>query len=167
MRGNIFSTAYMLSNVIAVMIVYLCILKPAFGRMCISILFIGASIVNTVIAISHPRLYLTYADVAAVPLYVQFINGFFSRHITTIVLSIATAQFIIGGLLIWKGTLEKFALGGATMFLVAIAPLGAGSSFPSSLLLALACLLLMREKEIKPWPETLFHIKSDSKKIIS
>jgi hypothetical protein len=131
-----------------------------------SLLFIAASVVNTVIAISHPRLYLTYADVAAVPLYVQFINGFFSRHITTIVLSIAIAQFIIGSLLIWKGALEKFALAGALIFLLAIAPLGAGSSFPCSLLLALACVLLMREKMVKPWPATLLHIKSGDKKII-
>ena len=159
MTGNIFSSPYILSNFVAVLIIYICIMKPVFGRMCMSLLFLGASVVNTVIAISYPWLYLTYADVAALPGYVQFINGFFSRHITTIILFIAAAQFLIGMLLVWKGKMEKLALVGAVIFLLAIAPLGAGSSFPCSLLLTVACILLMKEKKIDPWPVTLLHIK--------
>lgn len=163
MRGNIFSEAYMLSNFVAVLIVYISIIKPVFGRMCMSLLFIAASVVNTVISISHPQIYKTYSDVAALPAYEEFIDGFFSRHITVFVLSIAVCQFLIGLALIWKGPLGKIALGGAIIFLVAIAPLGAGSSFPCSIILAIACLILMREKRITPWPLTILHIKSSEK----
>ncbi|SDF66854.1 hypothetical protein [Chitinophaga filiformis] len=166
MRGNIFSQAYMLSNFVAVMIAYLCIIKPVFGRMCMSLLFIAAAVVNTVISISHPEIYRTYASIAALPAYEQFINGFFGRHIASFVLSIAAGQFAIGLALLWKGPVEKVALGGAIIFLLAIAPLGAGSSFPCSVILAVACLLLMREKKIIPWPLTILHIKS-SEKLIS
>lgn len=165
MKGNVFSSAYMLSNFVAVLIVYICIMKPVFGRMCMSLLFIAAAVVNTVIAISYPRLYLAYADVAALPQYVQFINGFFSRHITSFVLSIAVAQFLAGCLMMWKGVAEMLALAGAVIFLLAIAPLGAGSSFPCSLLLALGCFLLMKERKIEPWPVTLLHTKSIAKKV--
>jgi hypothetical protein len=163
MRGNIFSEAYMLSNFVAVMIVYISIIKPVFGRMCMSLLFIGASVVNTVISISHPQIYRTYADIAALPVYEQFINGFFSRHITGFVLSIAVGQLLIGCALLWKGPLEKIALAAAIIFLFAIAPLGAGSSFPCSIILAIACAILMREKKISPWPLSILHIKSSEK----
>lgn len=167
MRGNIFSTAYMLSNLVAVLIAYVCILKPVIGRMTMSLLFIAASVVNAVISLSHPQIYMTYADVAALPVYVDFINGFFSRHITIFILCIAVVQFLIGGFLIWKGTMEKLALAGAIIFLLAIAPLGAGASFPCTLLLAFACIILMMEKKIEPWPLTLLHFTSGRKRTIS
>ncbi len=163
MRGNIFSQAYMLSNFVAVLILYISVIKPVFGRMCMSLLFIAASAVNTVISISHPQIYKTYADVAALPAYEQFINGFFSRHITIFMLSIAVCQSLIGLALLWRGPLEKIALGGAIIFLLAIAPLGAGSSFPCSVILAIACLFLIGEKKITPWPLAILHIKSSEK----
>lgn len=167
MRGNVFSTAYMLSNLVAVLIVYLCILKPVIGRMTMSLLFIAAAVVNTVISISHPQIYMTYADVAAIPAYVQFINEYFSRHITLYVLTIAAGQFLIGTFLVWKGPMEKLALTGAIIFLLAIAPLGAGASFPCTLLLALGCALLLKEKNIQPWPLTLLHFTTERKRTIS
>jgi len=163
MRGNIFSEAYMMSNAVAIMIVYISIIKPVFGRMFISLLFIGAAVVNTVISFSHPQIYTTYADIVALPVYERFINGFFSRHITGFVLSIAFAQLLIGLALFWKGRLEKTALVAAVIFLLAITPLGAGSSFPCSILLAIACIILMREKRISPWPSTILHIRSHKK----
>jgi hypothetical protein len=171
MRGNIFSQAYMLSNFIAVLILYICIIKPVFGRMCMSLLFLGGAVVNTVISISHPQIYMTYADVAALPAYIRFINGYFSSHITGFVLLIALGQLLIGLALLWKGPLEKIALVGATIFLLAIAPLGAGASFPCTVILAMACLFLMKEKKISPWPLAIFitalHIIKSSKKISS
>ncbi|PSL34668.1 hypothetical protein [Chitinophaga ginsengisoli] len=160
MRGNIFSQAYLLSNLVAVLIVYISFIKPVFGRMCMSLLFIAAAVVNSVISISHPEIYRTYASLAALPAYEQFINGFFGRHVTSLVLFIAVGQFGIGLALLWKGPVEKIALTCAIIFLVAIAPLGAGSSFPCSLILAIACLLLLREKKIAPWPLTILHIRS-------
>lgn len=168
MRGNIFSQAYMLSNFIAVLILYISIIKPVFGRMCMSLLFLGGAVVNTVISISHPQIYMTYADVAALPAYEEFINGYFGSHITGFVLSIAVGQLLIGLALLWKGPLEKIALAGAVVFLLAIAPLGAGASFPCTVVLAIACLFLMREKKISPWPlailyMTTLHIKSSKK----
>ncbi|MVT08734.1 hypothetical protein [Chitinophaga tropicalis] len=165
MRGNIFSTAYMLSNFVAVLIVFICLIKPVLGRMCMSLIFIGASVVNAVISISHPEIYSTYADVAALQIYVDFINGFFSRHITTFILFIAAGQVLIGLALVWKGLPEKLGLAGAIIFLLAISPLGAGSAFPCSLLLALACIFLIREKKIIPWPLSILHPEKKTVKI--
>lgn len=155
MRGNVFSTAYLISNAIAVLIFLITVLRPVLGRMCMSIIFIAASIVNAVISISHPEVYRLYGDLAALPAYEHFIEHTFSRHITTIVLLIAIGQLLIGIGLFWKGPFEKTALGGAIVFLLAIAPLGAGSSFPCSVFLAIACIWLLAEKKTAPWLLTL------------
>ena len=74
-----------------------------------------------------------------------FLYGFFSRHITEIVCFIAFCQLLIAvgfttkeKMLVWSGW-------GAIIFLVSIAPLGAGSGFPSTLILALAVYMIIRK----------------------
>lgn len=143
MRGNIFSPESLLSNGIALLLLILAIRKPVASRILLFVIFIGASFLNTFMAINHPDRYLIYGELAALPSYEQFILGAFSRHITTYVLMIAVAQFCIGIFLTSKGTLLKTGLVGAIIFLIAIAPLGAGSAFPCTLLLAAACLVLL------------------------
>jgi hypothetical protein len=143
MRGNIFSPEYMFSNTIALLLLILAIKRPQIARATLSLIFIGAAGYNAIIAIYYPERYMVYADLTASPLYETFIRGAFSRHITFYILSIALLQLVIGTLIGWRGTWMKLALSGAAAFLIAIAPLGAGSAFPCPLLLAAACLILI------------------------
>ncbi|GAA3918195.1 hypothetical protein GO495_20655 [Chitinophaga oryziterrae] len=151
MRGNIFSQPFIISNLISLLILIIVLAKPIFGRMLISLIFIAAAIINTVVAITNPDVYKVYESLAALPVYEDFIRGPFSLHITTYVIIIAAGQLMIGLGLAMKGMYESIALVGAIIFLLAIAPLGAGSSFPCTVILALACGILLREEKRKSW----------------
>lgn len=151
MRGNIFSPESIFSNAISLLLLILAIKRPVTARTLISILFIGAAIFNGYTAIAHPEKYMGFAEMAALPAYETFIRGEFSRHITSYILAIALAQLATGICIAGRRALSKVALAGAVIFLVAIAPLGAGSAFPCSLVLATACVILI----IKGQPETL------------
>lgn len=155
MRGNIFSQPYIISNLISMLIIVITIIRPVFGRMILSLIFISAAIINTVIVLANPEVYRIYASLAALPAYEDFINGSFSDYTVAYILIIAVGQLLIGLGLAWKGIYETIALTGAIIFLLAIAPLGAGSSFPCTLLLAIAAAILLREKKDTPWPQWL------------
>lgn len=154
MRGNIFSPESILSNAVALIFLILALKRPVTARTLISILFIGAACFNGYTAVAHPNAYMEYADLAALPVYETFIRGPFSLHITLYILAIAIAQFAVGICIAGRGTLSRVALTGAIIFLVGIAPLGAGSAFPCSLVLAAACTVLLRKGQ----PETLASI---------
>lgn len=155
MRGNIFSPEYIFSNAMALLLVVLAAKRPQIARAALSLIFIGAACCNAIAAIYYPEQYMVYADLTASRLYETFIRGAFSRHITFYILSIALLQLVIGTLIGWKGIWMKLALGGAFAFLAAIAPLGAGSAFPCSVLLAVACLILIFDAGHDSLPEVL------------
>ena len=143
MKGNIFSPEYIVSNAIALLLLGIVFWRPFTARVILSVIFLGAAIVNGVVAIYRPQTYLNYADVAALPAYENFILGYFSHHITLIVCTIAVLQLLAGVFMTFRNVLGPIALAGAAFFLVAIAPLGAGAAFPCSILLALSCIILI------------------------
>lgn len=147
MRGNIFSPEYTISNLAGFVLIILAIMRPSTTRWIFSFIFTGAAAFNTMTAIYSPEDYLSYASMAALPLYEDFINGFFSGHIRVIVISIAAAQLFIGMSITGRAVLANIALAGAAFFLLAIAPLGAGAAFPSSVLMAAACIILLFKKK--------------------
>jgi len=143
MRANIFSPEYMLSNAFAIVVLLLAIKRPFGARALLLMLFAGAALFNIYMATRHPEKYLVYGDLAAFPLYETFIKGSFSRHIMAYVLPIAIIQLLISTGLFMKGKWQHIALIGAIVFFVAIAPLGAGAAFPFTIILAIACLVLL------------------------
>ena len=151
MRNELFSEAWLISVLFSVSMVLLTILRPVYGRMMLSLIFLAAGFINTVLVVSQPDMYLVYGDLAALSSYEHFIEGVFSRHIPAFILPIALLQMAIGIGLMWRDPLEKVALCGAVIFLLAIAPLGAGSAFPSTVLLALAAILLLFKRAPYPW----------------
>lgn len=154
MRGNIFSPESVLSNAVGLLLLILAFKRPVTARSLISMLFMAAACFNAYTAIAHPERYMVYAELAALPAYESFIRGTFSRHISTFILLIAIAQLAIGVCIAGSGMLSRAALAGAGIFLLAIAPLGAGSAFPCTVVLAAACAVLL----IKGQPETLVTI---------
>lgn len=155
MRGNILSPEYMLSNLIALLLLILAVKRPLITRAIISLIFLGAGCYNGILAIYYPERYLVYADLTASPLYETFIRGAFSRHITSYIMFIAVMQLITGTLIGWKRGWMKAALVAAAIFLIGIAPLGAGSAFPSSIMLAIACLILIFDAGEESLPDAL------------
>ena len=119
---------------------------PNVGRFLFVLLFLWAGYINSSTAISNPEEYLNYGNFAWLEFYKDFIYGFFGEHITVIVLLIAFCQLLIGILLLTKGAAVKWACWGGIVFLLAIAPLGVGSGFPTSLIMAAGLWLLSRKR---------------------
>ena len=147
LENKIYLIAYIVSNTLAIIYVVAALKWPRVCRSLFFILFAWASWANWNMVINNPRNYLNYADLAFLEIYKTFISGWFSDHIFLAVGSIATGQALIAVALLTKGWIYKAGLIGGVVFLVAIVPLGIGSAFPCTLLLAIALGLLKNEDQ--------------------
>jgi hypothetical protein len=138
--------ARLASTAVSILLLILSFTKPILARILFSLLFLWAACTNAYTAIDHPMVYLEYADLTPIALYRNFILGFFSEHIRLFVLPIAFAQCMAAIFILYKGILMKLAMAGAILFLLAIAPLGIGSGFPSSVIMAVAVFILLQKK---------------------
>jgi hypothetical protein len=138
---------YIISNIIFGLSVVGAIKKPLWTRIFFAGFFLWASYFNGTSAFKSPEIYLNYAALNAMTVYREFINGFFSQHITIFVFSIAVGQFLIALGLILKDIWTKLACVGGVVFGVAIAPLGVGSAFPATILMAVAYFILLIKYE--------------------
>ncbi|MGE0444387.1 MAG: M23 family metallopeptidase [Vicinamibacterales bacterium] len=115
------------------------------GRLLFVALFAWAAQVNLRTALDAPGVYLDYAPLAALDVYRRFIGGFFAAHVTAIVSTIAAGQAIVAVLLLFRGRARAAGLAGAIVFLLAIVPLGTGSGFPATLIMAMAAAYLLAD----------------------
>ena len=141
---------YLSANLIALAILALAFWRPAAARWLWVAIFLWAASVNTITVAREPWVYLVYAALTPSALYREFIEGWFSAHIQPFVLAIAAGQLMIAILLSRRGDARWLGIVGASVFLLAIAPLGVGSGFPFSLI-AIASLLVM-EWRLLPVP---------------
>ena len=122
---------------------------PATTRVLFFLLFSLAAFINIRNALETPWVYQSYADYA-IPLYRRLILGLFDSFTTPIVLSIGVSQILIAFSMFMKGDWFRMGCLGGLVFCLAIAPLGFGSAFPSSLLFALAFYRLYQQQNPKP-----------------
>jgi hypothetical protein len=141
---------YLSANLIALAILALAFWRPAAARWVWVAIFVWAASVNTITVAREPWAYLAYGALTPSALYREFIDGWFSAHIQPFVLAIAAGQLTIAILLSRSGDARWLGIVGASVFLLAIAPLGVGSGFPFSLI-AIASLLVM-EWRLLPVP---------------
>jgi hypothetical protein len=123
------------------------------ARLSFVALFAWAAEINFRTAVTAPEVYLEYAPLAWSPWYRDFILGPFARHITPIVVSIALIQLAIAICVSLSGRAVRAGLIAAMVFLVAVAPLGVGSGFPATVIMALAAWKLTEA----PAVTTLWH----------
>ena len=135
--------AHMMSIAVATSMVLACWRSRLAGRLFFVLLFLWASQVNLRMALTNPGVYLEYAPLALLQTYRDFIRGFFAVHITAIVATIALGQLAIAVLVAGSGRSVQVGLTGAIVFLVAIAPLGVGAGFPTTLIMAWAAGVLL------------------------
>lgn len=141
---------YVSANLIALAILALAYWRPAAARWVWVAIFLWAASVNTITVAREPWVYLAYGALTPSALYREFIDGWFSAHIQPFILAIAAGQLTIAILLSRSGDARWLGIVGASVFLLAIAPLGVGSGFPFSLI-AIASLLVM-EWRLLPAP---------------
>jgi hypothetical protein len=143
-----FWTSYATSNLVAFILLFSSIWKPATARFLYTLLFLWAGYVNFNLATSDPVTYLSYADHAILPFYKSFIQGWFSKHIESIVLTIAVIQFIIA-LSMWvKPPLFRVGACAGIIFLLAVAPLGLASAIPATIIMATGLIILFIKSPI-------------------
>jgi len=135
---------WLISNIIALLMLWVALKRPKITRLLFFLLFAWACWMNYTTSHQTPEVYLQYASLS-IKWYRPFIVGWFSRHITDVVSAIAIVQgFLAVGMLL-KGWWVKTACIGIIIFLIAIAPLGIGSEFPSTLTAAVAAFILLRK----------------------
>ncbi len=144
MLSSEFLGPYLGSNIISAALVGAAVKWPRVTRVLFVTIFLVAGMFNAYTAITEPEAYLMYADMAILNVYRNFVTGFFSSHTEIIVLAIALGQLGIAALLCGDNRFLKIGVGGGVMFFVAIIPLGVGSAFPASLLLAISIVLMWR-----------------------
>ncbi len=81
-------------------------------------------------------------EMAVLDVYKEFIAGFFIQHSKAIVLLIALGQLCTAALLLYKQNLRRLSVGGGCIIFEAIAPLGVGSAFQSTLLMVAGLVLM-------------------------
>lgn len=135
----------LISNIAAIIILLSCIYRPRIGRMLFALLFIWAAFTNWSTAHSKPEVYLEYGRFAVLDWYKEIINGFFARHIEELVSLIAVSQLLIGVAMLLNGLVFKIGCWGGILFLLAIAPLGVGSGFPCTIIMAASLILLLKK----------------------
>jgi hypothetical protein len=135
---------YIIANVLAVLLIVAAWKRPSWARWGLILLFGWASYTNAITSYRDPRVYLEDADLTFFPVYRTIILGVFSEHIALYVGLVALSQALIPLGLLLGGMIARIAGWGAIAFLLAIAPFGVGSGFPSTVLYAMAIFLLLR-----------------------
>ncbi|SFC24102.1 hypothetical protein [Spirosoma endophyticum] len=146
---TLLTIAYVVVNIFSVTQLIGTYRWPATTRVLFFLLFSIAAFVNIRNALETPWVYQSYADYA-IPIYRRFILGLFDDFTIPIVLSIGVGQILIAFSMFIKGDWFRMGCLGGLVFCVAIAPLGLGSGFPSSLLFALAFYRLYQQQNRKP-----------------
>ena len=157
MSANEIFYAHLISLILATAMVLISWRWRLAGRVFFVLLFLWAAQVNLRLAFGRPEVYLNYAPLAWSAWYREFILGFFARHITAIVAVIALGQLMIAILVALSGRGVALGLWGAIVFLLAIAPLGVGAGFPTTVIMAWAAGILLMSTYTMSVPTELGH----------
>jgi len=134
---------FIISNAVSLLVLWAAWKNTRLARLLFFLLFAWASWTNWNTALFSPGTYLGEADLTFFNFYREFILGWFSGHITEAVGFIATCQALIAISMILKRWWLKAGGIGAIIFLLAIAPLGVGSAFPCTVILAGAMYIVL------------------------
>ncbi|MES1213936.1 MAG: hypothetical protein ABUT20_00345 [Bacteroidota bacterium] len=150
-ENEIYRYLLLLSNLLALIMLFVSFKWPRAGRLLFFFLFAWACWMNWTTALEKPHVYLEYGTLTWSSLYRDIINGWFSRHILLSVGFIATCQGIIAISMLLQGWIFKAGITCGIIFLVAIIPFGIGSGFPATLILAIGMIILMRKADHVIW----------------
>lgn len=137
---------YVISQFVSIIILIVAWKHTKAARILFTLLFFWASYINMYSVIVEPNVYLEYGELA-IPLYRDFIYGWFSENVRVLISIIATGQFLIAVGMLLKGWMVKMACIGVIIFLLAIAPLMVGSAFPFSITVSIAAYLVFMKND--------------------
>lgn len=135
------------STVLATGLFLIALKWPRAAQWLFFLLFVWASYTNFFTSQRTPEVYLEYADLTWSEWYRTFINGWFKTHIKLVVGCVVVYQALIALSMLAKGRIFRTGAWGAILFFLAIAPLGVGSGFPSTVIAAGAMVILLRPRQ--------------------
>lgn len=138
-----------ISNTIAILLLLAALWWPRIARILFFLLFSWACWINWTTSQRIPDSYLEYADLTWSGWYRNFITGWFANNIQLAVGSIAACQGLIAVSMLLKGWIFKMGIIGAILFFLSILPLGVGSGFPCTAIMAVAMLILTKKDNIE------------------
>lgn len=137
---------YIISNIVGLLLIFICYLWFKAGRILYGLIFLAAGIFNFHTAGESPEVYVeVYGSTALFSFYKNFIYGFFSQHTPLLVRIIALGQIMVGILLFTRKIYFTLGIIGGMIFLLCISPLGIGSAFPCTLFMIIGLFLLLRK----------------------
>ena len=146
MEYNYYYPPYIITNLVAIIILIMATTRPNIARIMLGIVFIGAFTVNLITAIFNPSTYLEFGEMTSSELYREIILGPFSQNTRLYIILIALCQLFIGLFTTYEGKSMRIAMIGGMIFLFAISPLGFGSAFPATLIMGIAYVILLFTK---------------------
>jgi hypothetical protein len=147
-------TAFITVNVVVLALLVLAYWKPVFTRVLLAGALVVAGLLNIRMALGHPHSFIELSRFTLVAPLHAFIVGPFAVHPGLWVLPIALGQIACGLMLgLGLGPVARWGCVGATVFLLAITPLGFGAAFPAPLILAAVFVFLRAELPEESLPE--------------
>ena len=137
---------FILTNIISIILIIVSIKWIDAGKIIFAVIFLFACGFNVYNVINHPDSYLEFGKTAKLFFYRDFIFGDFRDNIIIYIIIIAVIQLMISFFLFTESFLTNYGFTGGIIFLVLIAPLGLGSAFPSTLLMALALYIIYAKR---------------------
>jgi hypothetical protein len=133
-----YAVPYAVSLAIASVILLLSVARPSVARWIVTLIFAYAAVYNSWLGLAKPEEYQGFAELALLPWYREIITGPFLANDGLYIVLIAIGQGIVALTTALAGRWLWIGVVGTTLFLAGIAPLGLGSAFPFSALVALA-----------------------------
>ena len=137
---------YIISQIVGLGMLVAATLNIRLTRILFSLMFLYAGCHNLYIGLIKPDAYLGFAELA-IPLYRNFINGWFSQNNHVVIPLIAFGQLLISVGMILRGRWVVMACVGVIIFLLSISPLMVGSAFPFSIPVSIAAMMILRKKD--------------------
>lgn len=138
-----FLIPYIISQIVAIAIFITSVKSTRWARIIFAVLFFWAFCINMYLGITNANSYLNNARFA-LPIYRDFINGWFSHYNHIIIPAIACGQLLIATGMLLNGWWVKWACIGSIIFLLSISPLMVASAFPFSLIVSAAALIVLK-----------------------
>jgi hypothetical protein len=137
---------FIVSNIVGAAFIFVCFKWPRVARYVWGVCFLAAGLFNIYSGWTSPQSYVEmYGKTALLSVYKDFIYGIFSDQTQIFVTLIASGQIAVGVLLFFKKIPFLVGIIGGIAFLVCISPLGVGSAFPATVLMAVSLFLLQRK----------------------
>lgn len=121
--------------------------RPKWGRRLFALNFLAAALFNGVFWRIEPEEYAYYSEFVWLDSYRAFILGPFLENLRLFLGFIIVLQIYIGLGLLSRRKLRKSAALLGILFLIAIAPFGAGAAFPATLIQAAGLFLIYMDRE--------------------